>query len=42
MNIGHEDDPLKPYIQPAPDFSDERRLGKGDMSLLVLCIIGIV
>ena len=28
MNIGHEDDPLKPYIQPSPDFTDEKRLGK--------------
>ena len=28
MNIGHEDDPLKPYMQPAPDFTDEKRLGK--------------
>ena len=28
MNIGHEDDALKPYIQPAPDFTDEKRLGK--------------
>ncbi|CAB3994469.1 MAP microtubule affinity-regulating kinase 3 isoform X4 [Paramuricea clavata] len=26
MNIGHEDDPLKPYIQPSPDFTDEKRL----------------
>jgi hypothetical protein len=28
MNIGHEDDALKPYIQPSPDFTDEKRLGK--------------
>ncbi|XP_046849184.1 serine/threonine-protein kinase MARK2-like isoform X2 [Xenia sp. Carnegie-2017] len=26
MNIGHEEEPLKPYIQPSPDFTDEKRL----------------
>jgi hypothetical protein len=36
MNIGHEDDALKPYIQPSPDFTDEKRLGKkGDEQVLV-------
>ncbi|XP_072046544.1 MAP/microtubule affinity-regulating kinase 3-like isoform X3 [Amphiura filiformis] len=26
MNAGHEDDELKPYQEPEPDFSDDRRI----------------
>ncbi|GFS95237.1 hypothetical protein NPIL_197394 [Nephila pilipes] len=26
MNVGYEDDELKPYIEPEPDFSDTRRM----------------
>ncbi|XP_063800987.1 serine/threonine-protein kinase MARK2 isoform X7 [Pseudophryne corroboree] len=25
MNVGHEDDELKPYIEPVPDYKDPRR-----------------
>lgn len=28
MNIGHENDELKPHIEPKPDLKDVRRLGK--------------
>lgn len=28
MNVGYEDDELKPYIEPEPDFNDARRMGK--------------
>uniref|UniRef100_A0A671S1D2 non-specific serine/threonine protein kinase n=1 Tax=Sinocyclocheilus anshuiensis TaxID=1608454 RepID=A0A671S1D2_9TELE len=27
MNVGHEDDDLKPYIEPQPDYKDPRRTG---------------
>jgi MAP/microtubule affinity-regulating kinase len=27
MNIGYEEDELKPYIEPLPDFFDETRIG---------------
>ena len=27
MNIGHENDELKPYSEPMPDFNDKNRLG---------------
>ena len=27
MNIGHEQDELKPYCQLPPDLSDEKRIG---------------
>ncbi len=27
MNIGYEDDELKPYIEPPPDFNDPVRIG---------------
>jgi MAP/microtubule affinity-regulating kinase len=27
MNIGYEEDELKPYIEPEPDFNDQNRIG---------------
>lgn len=26
MNIGYEDDELKPYVEPEPDINDTRRI----------------
>jgi len=28
MNIGCELNELKPYLEPTPDFKDEKRMGK--------------
>jgi len=28
MNIGYEDDDLKPYVEPSPDNNDPIRIGK--------------
>jgi hypothetical protein len=28
MNVGHEEEELKPYTEPEPDFSDIKRIGK--------------
>lgn len=28
MNMGYEDDELKPYIEPEPEYNDLRRIGK--------------
>lgn len=28
MNMGFEDDELKPYIEPKPDLQDPKRIGK--------------
>lgn len=28
MNVGHEEEELKPYIEPEPDFNDTKRIGK--------------
>jgi len=28
MNMGYEDDELKPFSEPEPDFNDPRRIGK--------------
>jgi len=28
MNMGYEDDDLKPYIEPEPEYNDLRRIGK--------------
>lgn len=27
MNVGHEEEELKPYIEPQPDYKDPRRTG---------------
>lgn len=27
MNVGYEEDELKPYIEPEPDFKDHKRIG---------------
>ena len=26
MNVGHEDEELKPYAEPEPDFNDTKRI----------------
>uniref|UniRef100_A0AAY4A433 non-specific serine/threonine protein kinase n=1 Tax=Denticeps clupeoides TaxID=299321 RepID=A0AAY4A433_9TELE len=28
MNVGHEDDELKPYVEPQPDYKDPKRTGQ--------------
>lgn len=28
MNVGHEDEELKPYIEPQPDYKDPKRTGQ--------------
>jgi MAP/microtubule affinity-regulating kinase len=28
MNMGYEDDELKPYIEPTPDLKEQKRIGK--------------
>ncbi len=28
MNIGYENEDLKPFLEPTPDFNDAVRLGK--------------
>lgn len=30
MNVGHEEEELKPYIEPEADFSDSSRIGVSD------------
>lgn len=27
MNVGHDEEELKPYTEPEPDFSDTKRIG---------------
>lgn len=27
MNVGYEEDELKPYVEPEPDFKDHKRIG---------------
>lgn len=28
MNVGYEDEELKPYIEPQPDYKDPKKTGK--------------
>lgn len=30
MNVGHEEEELKPYIEPEADFSDSSRIGMSE------------
>ena len=34
MNLGYDNQDLKPYSEPTPDFKDERRIGKHFVTLL--------
>lgn len=34
MNIGYENDELKPYLEPMPDFNDKNRLGMDKISFI--------
>lgn len=33
MNLGYDNQDLKPYCEPTPDFKDERRIGEKSVSL---------
>lgn len=34
MNVGHEEEELKPYIEPEPDFNDTKRIGKNFLMII--------
>lgn len=36
MNLGYDNQDLKPYCEPIPDFKDERRIGKSDCPVVEL------
>lgn len=40
MNVGHEEEELKPYTEPEPDFNDTKRIGKTITRMLHLMYIG--
>ncbi|XP_066591480.1 serine/threonine-protein kinase MARK2-like isoform X16 [Prorops nasuta] len=33
MNVGYEDDELKPYLEPEPDYKDHKRIGESAKAL---------
>lgn len=37
MNVGHEEEELKPYIEPEADFSDSSRIGMSDYVCVCVC-----
>lgn len=36
MNVGYEEEEIKPYLEPEPDFSDTKRIGQ---TQLMLCVV---
>lgn len=40
MNVGHEEEELKPYTEPEPDFNDTKRIGKTFRRILHLVDTG--
>lgn len=39
MNVGYEEDELKPYIEPQPDYKDPRRTGgNGNSRKQYICL----
>lgn len=41
MNVGHEEEELKPYIEPEADFSDSSRIGMSDCMLCVCVTVNV-
>ena len=39
MNMAYEEDELKPYIEPEPEFNDLRRMGQWQRSFNILCFM---
>ncbi|TSK53643.1 Serine/threonine-protein kinase MARK1 [Bagarius yarrelli] len=37
MNVGHEEEELKPYTEPEADFGDTKRIGNESLSSINLC-----
>ena len=40
MNVGHEEEELKPYTEPEPDFNDTKRIGEASRKMLCVTYIG--
>lgn len=36
MNMGYEDDELKPYLEPEPDYRDHKRIGESASMYITL------
>lgn len=36
MNMGYEDDELKPYLEPEPDYKDHKRIGESASMYITL------
>lgn len=39
MNVGYEEDELKPYVEPEPDFKDHKRIGRLTKTFGIVCRI---
>lgn len=38
INAGHEEDELKPFVEPELDISDQKRIGNGVLSRVWYCL----
>lgn len=36
MNMGYEEDELKPYLEPEPDYKDHKRIGESASMYITL------
>ena len=41
MNMGYEEDELKPYLEPEPDYKDLKRIGMCKLLFLFACLFPI-
>lgn len=39
MNVGYEEDELKPYVEPEPDFKDHKRIGMVLMDIYTSSVV---
>lgn len=47
MNMGYEDDDLKPYVEPEPEYNDLRRIGKlidppRNFTIILPCVVSVI
>ena len=38
MNMGYEEDELKPFVEPEPDYKDLKRIGMLTVYMFCVCI----
>ena len=42
MNTGYEDDELKPYLEPEPDYKDHKRIGESASMYIIKLLLTVL